>query len=70
MGLVAQNTKRIIEERGLKQRAVAFKAGIPEKMLSDIINGRVIAKENHIIAISNALNITPNELFGINNKAS
>ena len=34
LSLIAANTKRIIADKGLKQRAVAAKAGFSEKQLS------------------------------------
>ena len=62
--VVAENTKRIIRERGLKHRAVAEWAGIPEKQFSALLNGRKIVKDTDVAAIANALSVTPNELFG------
>ena len=62
--VVAENTKRIICERGLKRRAVAEWAGIPEKQFSALLNGRKIVKDTDVAAIANALGVTPNELSG------
>lgn len=62
---VANNIKRIIESKGLKQGFVAKKAGLSSKDLSNIINGRKIIRDKTILALSLALNVTPNELFGI-----
>ena len=62
---VAENTKRIIAEKGLKQRAVAIKAGFSEGQFSALMTGRRVIKDIDIIAIANALDATPNELFGI-----
>ena len=62
--VVAENTKRIIRERGLKHRAVATWAGIPEKQFSALLNGRKVIKDTDVVAIANALCVTPNELFG------
>lgn len=61
--IIAMNTKRIIAERGLKQRAVAEQAGFSEKQFSALMTGRRIIKDVDVVAIANALNVTPNELF-------
>lgn len=37
---IVKNTRRIIEERGLKQRAVAEKAGFTSKQFSALMNHR------------------------------
>ncbi len=62
--LIAANTKRIIADRGLKQRAVAVKAGFSEKQFSALMNGRRIIKDTDVMAIAIALDATPNDLFG------
>ena len=40
--LIAANTKRIIADKGLKQRVVAAKAGFSEKQFSALMTGRRI----------------------------
>lgn len=62
---IAENTKRIIARKGLKHRAVAEKAGFSEKQFSAILCRRRIVKDVDVVAIANALEVTPNELFGI-----
>ena len=62
---IADNTKRIIAERGLKNRAVAEKAGFSVQQFSALINKRKIIKDTDVMAIANALEVTPNDLFGI-----
>ena len=54
---------RIIEERGLKQRAVAKRAGMSDQTLSDMLNGRRLIKAKDILALADALEVTPNERF-------
>lgn len=61
---VADNTKRIIEGRGLKQRVVAERAGFSIQQFSALLNHRKVIKDVDIIAIANALDVTPNDLFG------
>lgn len=62
--LIAANTKRIIADKGLKQRAVAAKAGFSEKQFSALMTGRRIIKDVDVMAIAIALDATPNDLFG------
>ncbi len=64
MSLIAANTKRIIADKGLKQRAVAAKAGFSEKQFSALMTGRRIIKDTDVMAIATALGATPNDLFG------
>lgn len=61
---IAENTKRIISQRGLKNRAVALRAGFSEQQFSAILHCRRVIKAADVIAIANALEVTPNELFG------
>ncbi len=62
---VAKNTKRIIKEKCLSQGAIANKAGYDGKVFSNMLNGRKKVTDIDIIRISQALNVEPNELFGI-----
>jgi len=63
---VAKNTKHIIEYRGLKQKAIAERAGFSIQQFNALLNGRKIIKDVDIIAIANALDVTPNDLFATN----
>lgn len=60
---IADNTRRIIAERGLKNRAVAERAGFSEKQFSAILNKRRVVRDIDVIAIAQALDVTPNELL-------
>ena len=59
------NIDRLISMRGLKQGAVAVKAGFSNQQLSDMLNGRRIIKPCDVVSIAKALGVTPNELYGI-----
>ena len=59
----AENTRKIIESRGLKQRAVAQKAGFSAQQFSALLNNRKVIKDVDVIAIANALDVTPNDLL-------
>lgn len=61
--IVAQNTRRIIAERGIKIRVVAEKAGYSMQQFSAMLNNRRIIKDCDVIAIANALEVTANDLF-------
>lgn len=61
---IAENAKRIINEKGLKNRAVAARAGFSEKQFSALLNQRRVIRDVDVIAIANALDVTPNDLFG------
>lgn len=59
--------RQVICRQGVKQKAIAEKAGITEKAFSHMLNGRKLITDAHILPICNALGITPNELFGFYN---
>lgn len=61
--IVAPNVKVIIMEKGLKQSAVAKKAGYSEQQFSAMMNGRKIIKDTDILRIATALSVDANELF-------
>lgn len=63
MSVAANNIKFIINEKGLKQCAVARKAGIPEKQFSAMLNGKKRILADHIPPIARALNVDENALF-------
>ena len=63
--IIADNIRRIIDSKGMKIRSVAKLAGFSEDQLSAILNQRRLIKDVDIVAIANALDVTPNELFGI-----
>ena len=47
----------------MKQCAVAERVGVTNQMFSDMLNGRRLIKPCDIVAISKALDVTPNDLF-------
>lgn len=63
MGIVADNTRRIIKEKAMKQCGVAEKAGFKPKEFSAMLTGKKTIKDYHILPIANALDVTPNDLF-------
>ena len=61
--IIARNIKRIIEESGYKQAAIAKKAGYTPGMFSNMLNGRKLISYYDIPPIATALGVTPNDLF-------
>ena len=57
------NIARIINEKGMKQCAVAERAGYSKQQFSDMLNGRKIIKPCDAYAISETLGATMNDLF-------
>ena len=51
--IVAENTKRIIENKCLKQGLVVKKAGYDAKKFSNMVNGRKIITDMDVIRIAN-----------------
>lgn len=68
---ISGNVRKIIIERGLKQKAVAKNAGYDEKQFSNMLNGRKTITDVDVFRLSVALGVTPNELFfGCNSQNS
>ena len=65
--MVAENVKRIITEKGLKQKTVAAKAGYTEKQLSNMLSKRKNIYDIDIVRLCKALEVTPNDLLTDNN---
>lgn len=69
MSVVANNTRAFLQNLGLKQKAVAKKAGYTENQFSALLCGRKKMCSEDVIKIANALGITPNDLYGIETKS-
>lgn len=61
--IVPVNISKLIIARGLKQGAVAERAGFSKQQFSDMLNGRKIIKLCDVIAIAMALNVGVDDLF-------
>ena len=64
---VADNIAEINNNKGLKKKAVAEKAGYSEQMLSDMLNGRKLIKIVDLERLRAALGVGIKELFGKDN---
>lgn len=65
MNPIVKNTKKILQERGLKQKAFAEKAGYTEQRFSRKMAGYSPITWEDVLKIVNALEVTPNDLYGI-----
>lgn len=63
MNVVASNVKRILEERGLKQKKAAELCGYTQKTFNAMVNGRKAIKTDDVIALCNGLQVSPNDLY-------
>ena len=63
MELVIFNIRRIMHEKGLKQRYVAEKSDFTEQEFSNMMNGRKRMDLEYIPRICFALSVQPNDLF-------
>ena len=63
INVVANNIRRIIEDRGLKQKKAAELCGYSQQTFSALLTGRKLIKTEDVIAFCNGLGITPNELY-------
>lgn len=60
---VSHNVIRIINEKGLKQKSVASKAGFSQQAFNAMLNGRRIIKVSDIEVLATALGVSVNELY-------
>lgn len=63
--IVAENIKRVIKQKGLKQKTIAEQIGISEPKFSNMLHGRTPFKACDIIQIMKFLHLDANELFEI-----
>ena len=64
-GVIPKNVLRILQETGIKQYVIAERAGYTKQQFSDMLNGRKIIKASDVLRIAKAMNVTPNDLYGI-----
>lgn len=70
MSIVMNNVRRILFEQGYKQKAIAIKAGYTYQQFNNLLNDRKTVTDEDVIKLAHALNVTPNELFGISDNIS
>lgn len=67
--ILTENIKRIISEKGYKQKSVAQKGGYNPKQFNNMLNGRKVIGGLDVLRIATALEVMPNDLFVSNKKA-
>lgn len=61
---VIENIKRIISEKGVKQKVVAERAGLTAQGFNNILNDRrKLLRVEHLLPIADALHVDVNALF-------
>ena len=63
------NIVKVINQKGLKQKAVAERAGYTAQQFTDMLKGRKIIKPCDVLAIADALGVTANDLFAKTDQA-
>lgn len=63
--IIAENTKQILKERGLKQCAFAERIGYNSRAFSNMLCGRRVITADDVLIIARELDVDPNFLFGI-----
>lgn len=61
---ISENLKKILDDRGLKQKYLARQMNISERVVSNMINKRKMFDEELIISLAEALDVDFNALFG------
>ncbi len=61
--ILINNIRAIIHKKGLKQCAVARKAGFNPNIFSSMLTERKVITAEHIPNIANALGVSVNELY-------
>lgn len=68
MNIITENVLRILKERGLKKGAFAEKAGYTLQQFSRMMTGRARIYWDDVLRLAEALDVTPNDLYGITRK--
>ena len=70
ISLVAENIRKIADDKGFKYKAVAIKAGFSPMEFSAMLTGRKTIQPDYVPAIAKALSVTPNDIYGYNREDS
>lgn len=65
--VLSENIRKIIKERGLKQKAVAEQSRIDEKAFSNMLCNRQEIRTENLVWIARALGVDISELFKLRN---
>lgn len=61
--MIPANIITLIRAKGMKNGAVAERAGYSIQQFSDMLNGRKIIKPCDVLAICEAMDVSPDQLF-------
>lgn len=67
--IVPQNIVNYLNGHGIKASFIADKAGYSRQIFYAILRGRRTMRPSDIVAISDALGMTPNDLFSLHEEA-
>ena len=62
--IVAEQLKKIIDDRGLKQKKVAEILGYDYRTFNNMLNGYKMITTDDVIIIATKLGVEPNQLYG------
>lgn len=60
---IIRNIKRVIQQKGLVQKAVAGRAKFSDQQFSDMLNGRKVIRAEYMPDIAKALGVEVAELY-------
>ena len=60
---IAANIRRIIQQKGLIQRAAAERAGFTKQRFADMLGGRKVIRAEYVPDIASALGVEISDLF-------
>ena len=62
-GCVATGIAKILNEKGMTQRAVASRAGFTDQQFSDMLCGRKVIRAEYLPSIAKAMRVSIQEIF-------
>lgn len=65
MSKITENVNRIIQDKGLNPDDIAGIVGLPVRSFRQILDNKKALPTRYIVPLCNALQVTPNELFGM-----
>ena len=70
MNTVADSIKRLVDEKGIKNKAVATRAGFTEQQFSDMLNGRKVIRAEYMPRIAAALGVEVGEIYRVEERSA
>ncbi len=60
---IAETIQQLINEKGMKNKAVAARIGLTEQQFSDMLNGRQVIRAVHIPMIADVLGVRIGDIY-------